>query len=173
MIISLIFNSFSLRSLETVPSAPVTIDNTVRLGFFFSSSACSKYLAIFLLSLVFCGQLEQQGLQEYKFFFCLFVFLLIKPTSDLLAKIEWPVCIPKSLWILYVSLSDLCICHLLAWSILISCTILCVLPFPSSRAYSYYFFFFCGSVLYLLITRLTTFIFLLWLVLLASHWPSG
>ena len=84
--------------LVIVPKAPITIDTIVTFMFhsFFNSLASrGTYPSFHILSVLFCGQLEQQSRQFCKFSF-FFFFLLIIIRSGLLAEIRWSVCTSKS-----------------------------------------------------------------------------
>ena len=81
--------------LVTVSKAPITIGIIVTFMFhrFFFSLARSRYYPSFhILSVLFCGQPEQQSRQFCKFSFLLFIII----RSSLLAEIKRSVCMSKS-----------------------------------------------------------------------------
>ena len=111
------------KPLGTVLSTPATIDMVVTFMFYnvFSSLARSKYLSLFLFSLIFTQwSAGWQSSQFSRFSF----FLLIITRSGLLVGIRWSVCISKSKRILCILFtrtdgwtdSDLCMYYLLVWS---------------------------------------------------------
>ena len=79
------FSPFN-NPLVTIPKVPITIGIIVTFMFhsFFNSLVRSRYYRSFqILSVLFCGQPNQQSSQFYKFFF---FFIIIK--SGLLAEIK-------------------------------------------------------------------------------------
>ena len=88
-----ILNNVVVWMVSTKAKAPITIGIIVTFMFlnFFNSRARSWYLSFFSLSVLFCGQPEQQSPQ-----FCNFSFLLVIIKSGLLTEIRWSVCISKS-----------------------------------------------------------------------------
>ena len=118
-ILPLISNSSSLfsRPLRTVASTPTTIGITITFIFhsLFSSLARSKYLSIISVSFIFTVVCLKGKNTKWQVF-----FLLIKAKSDLLAGIEWSICIWKSQNFFESSFSNtdsvLCIYHLSVWS---------------------------------------------------------
>ena len=104
--------------LFTVPNAPITTGIIVTCMFhsFFNSLArSSTYRSFHILSVLFCGQPEQESR-----LFCKFSFLLIIIKSGLLAGIRLSICMLKSHRSSCVAFSwtgaGLCIYHLLVLS---------------------------------------------------------
>ena len=87
--------------------------------FFFRSLARSKYFVYFSLSFIFTlwsAGTSKSTRWQFLIFFLIYLFILwINIRSSLVALIRWPVCITKSLGILYVSYSrtdsGLCMYH--------------------------------------------------------------
>ena len=124
-------------------------------SFFFNSLVRSRYLSFFsysfhILSVLFCGQTEQQSRQFCKFSFFL---LLITIRYGLLAEIRWSVSMSVSQRSLCVSFSwtgaGLCMYNLLVWSNLNFLHISQWITLPTQLCLILYFF--CANLQHSLI----------------------
>ena len=111
---SLISKTSSLftNPLEIVPSAPTTISITFMFHSFFSSVARSRCLSLFSLSFNFtlvCWDGKVHYSADSLFCCWLSLTLIVWPKSN-------DPFVSKSLRVLYISFSELCIYHLFAWS---------------------------------------------------------
>ena len=137
---------------------------------FFCSLAKSKYLSVYSLSF----SLTQWLTEMAKSTSCQILFTwLINTGSGLLTGIVWTICISKSkriFWVPYFGTdSGLCIYYLLAWSNFYLLHNSLWITFPTQSCLVSYFF--CASLLYLLILVLSL-LLPLWVFHTCVNWCS-
>ena len=89
------FCSLLMKPLETVSNAPIGISFTLMFHSFFSSPARSKYLSLFLFSLIFT--LWSAGTTKSSILLVLFYFLLIITRYGLLTEIRCDLFVSQNL----------------------------------------------------------------------------